>query len=150
MVHALTEAHRVLKSGGILIDLRPAAEHRRLGLGAGRHWKVVGPLHEILDQDHVANAAIARVVREGYFHEEKRTQFLLDRVMDTIAEFHDWLADFNQRRDLLAPAPLLKRLEQRMSRLRKPVKIAVRGHMTLGILKKAVYGAPTLKNRRAR
>src|SRR5512135_1145004 len=136
MVHALREAYRVLKPDGILIDLRPAAEHRRLGLGAGRRWRVVGPLHEILDQDHAANSAIAQVVREGYFQEEERKQFLLDRVMDTVAEFHDWLADFNQRRDLLAPAPLLKRLEQRLSRLHEPEKITVRGHMTLGILKK--------------
>src|SRR5512135_2323064 len=100
MVHALTEAHRVLKPGGILIDLRPAAEHRRLGLGEGTHWRLIGPLHEILDDDRAANAAIARVVREGYFREETRRQFLLDRVMDTMDELHDWLADFYQRRDL--------------------------------------------------
>ena len=33
MVHALTEAHRVLKPSGLLIDMRPAAKHRRAGLG---------------------------------------------------------------------------------------------------------------------
>jgi SAM-dependent methyltransferase len=136
MVHALQEAHRVLKPGGIMIDLRPAAEHRRLGLGEGRRWRVVGRLHESLDEDQTANAAVARVVRDGYFREELRTQFLLDRVMDTSGELREWLADFIQRRELTLHAPLLKQLKQRMSRLHKPGKIAVRGHMTLGILKK--------------
>ncbi|HEX8991694.1 MAG TPA: hypothetical protein VF784_08440 [Anaerolineales bacterium] len=134
MVHALQEAHRVLKPGGILIDLRPATEHRRLGLGEGRRWKVLGRFREPLDEDRPANAAVARVVREGYFREEIRRQFLLDRVMDTVDDFRDWLADFSSRSKLPSHAFLLKRLEQRVSRLRKPVKITVRGHMTLGIL----------------
>ncbi len=136
MVHALQEAHRVLKPGGILIDLRPAAEHRRLGLGEGRRWQLVGQLHEILDEDYAANAAVRRVVREGYFRQEVRRRFLLDRVMDTMPEIREWLTDFDQRRDLASHAPLLERLERRLAHLGKPAKIAVRGHMTLGILRK--------------
>jgi hypothetical protein len=136
MVHALQEAHRVLKPEGLLIDLRPAPAHRRLGIGEGRRWQFVGSLHEVLDDDYAANAAIARVIQDGYFRPGKRTQFQLDRVMDTIDDIREWLADFDQRRDLPTHEPLLQRVERRLERRQKPVKIAVRGPMTLGLLTK--------------
>jgi SAM-dependent methyltransferase len=136
MVHALKEAHRVLKPDGILVDLRPAAVHRRLGLGEGRRWQPIGALHEVLDDDHAADAAIARVLRDGYFHSEARRAFLLDRVMDTLEDIREWLEDFDQRRTLPSHAPLLQRLERRMRRMSKPIKIVVRGRMTLGVLRK--------------
>ncbi len=136
MVHALKEAHRVLKPEGILIDLRPAPAHRQLGIGEGRSWQHIGSLHEILDDDHAADAAVARVVKEGYFRAGRRTQFQLDRVMDTVADVREWLADFDQRHELPSHDPLLQRLEHRMARLKKPVKIAIRGPMMLGILRK--------------
>ncbi len=136
MVHALEEVHRVLKPRGILIDLRPGAEHRRIGLGEGKQWRMVGPLHETLDDDYAADAAIRRVVRDGLFREEKRSQFLLDRVMDTTDEVREWVADFDQRHDLPSHEPLLRQLEQQMSRYNQPVKISVRSHMTLGVLRK--------------
>ena len=136
MVHALQEAHRVLKPNGILIDLRPAPAHRRLGIGEGRRWQFVGRLHEVLDDDHAADAAVARVVRQGLFGTEKRTEFQLDRVLDAVEEARDFLADFDQRRDLPPHTPLLKRLERRYSRLRQPQKIVVRGPMHLAILRK--------------
>lgn len=143
MVHALKEAHRVLKPGGILIDLRPAAVHRRVGLGEGRRWQPVGPLHEVLDDDHAANAAIAQVLREGYFRSERRTAFELDRVMDTTEDVREWLGDFDRRRELPSHEPLVQRLERRMARRKKPDKIAVRGRMTLGILRKKETESPS-------
>ncbi len=136
MVHALMEARRVLKPGGVLIDLRPAAVHRRLGLGEGGRWQLVGPLHEVLDDDRAANAAVAQVLRDGYFRSERRTAFLLDRVMDTLIDVREWLGDFDTRRELPTHEPLLQRLERRMAKRKKPAKISVRGRMTLGILRK--------------
>ncbi len=136
MVHALVEARRVLKPDGVLIDLRPAAVHRRLGLGEGSHWQTVGPLHEVLDDDRAANAAIAQVLRDGYFRSERRTAFLLDRVMDTLDDVREWLGDFDTRRELPTHEPLLQRLERRMAQRKKPAKISVRGRMTLGVLRK--------------
>ncbi len=136
MVHALQEAHRVLKPNGILIDLRPAPEHRRLGLGEGRRWRLVGLLHEVLDDDHAADAAVARVLREGLFRRERHAQFQLDRVMDTKEDFRDWLDDFDQRRDLPSHAALLERLERRQVRLKTAEKITVRGPLMLSVLRK--------------
>ncbi len=136
MVHALKEAHRVLKPGGILIDLRPAPAHRRLGLGEGRHWRLVGPLHEILDDDYAADAAVAWMVRERYLRPEKRMRFRIDRVMDSMDDIRQFIDDFDQRRQLPTHAPLLEEVEHQRERLRKPAKITVRGPMTLGVLRK--------------
>lgn len=136
MVHALQEAQRVLKPNGILIDLRPAPEHRRLGLGEGRQWKLVGELHEQLDDDHAADAAVAEVVQEGVFRRGRRITTQLDRVMDTVADVREWLADFDQRRNLPSHIELLDRLEKRLARLRRPTKIAVRGPLILAVLRK--------------
>lgn len=136
MVHALQEAHRVLKPEGILIDLRPAPAHRKLGIGQGRSWQLVGPLHEVLEDDYAADAAIAQVIRDGYFRPRRRTQFQLDRVMDTMDDIREWLRDFEQRHDLPSHEPLLQRVDRRLESLQKPAKIAVRGPMTLGVLTK--------------
>ncbi len=136
MVHALKEAHRVLKPNGLLIDLRPAPAHRRIGLGEGRRWREVGPLHEVLDDDYAANAAVAQMVREGYLHPERRLRFRVDRVMDTVEEIRDWLLDFDSRRELPTHAPLLARIERQRAELAKPEKITVRGPMILAVLRK--------------
>jgi SAM-dependent methyltransferase len=136
MVHALKEAHRVLKPNGLLIDLRPAPAHRRVGLGEGRRWHEVGALHEVLDDDYAADAAIAEMVRQRYLHTEQRIRFQLDRVMDAMDEIRDWLSDFDTRRQLPSHAWLLDRLEQQRARSRKPEKITVRGPMKLVVLTK--------------
>ncbi len=141
MVHALTEAHRVLKADGILVDLRPAPAHRQIGIGAGRSWQLVATLQEQLDDDYAANAAIAKVVSLGLFRPEQRKHFVLDRVMDSVDELRDFIADFDSRRELPSQMPLVDRLERRYNRKRKPGKVAVRGPMHLGVLTK-IAAAP--------
>ncbi len=137
MVHALKEAHRVLKPNGLLIDLRPAPAHRRLGLGEGRRWREVGPLHEVLDDDYAADESVARMVREGYLRPEKRMRFQLDRVMDTVEDARAFIDDFDQRREIPTHAPLLERAEQERARRGKPPqKITIRGPMKLVVLRK--------------
>src|SRR5262245_50989419 len=94
MVHALTEAHRVLKTNGMLIDLRPAASHRRAGLGEGKNWRQVGAMRENFDDDLAAERSVKHVIRQGFFRQESFVKFDLDRVMDTLPDFRAWLDDF--------------------------------------------------------
>ncbi len=136
MVHALREAHRVLKPTGILIDLRPAASHRRAGLGSGRNWKLVGVLHESLDDDRAANRAVAAVIGQDLFRPVRRLRFDLDRVMDTPDEFRLWLEDFSRVEKYGDHYWLIKRLERAQSRAKRTRPITVRGLMTLGVLRK--------------
>ena len=129
MVHALSEARRVLRPGGILIDLRPAAQHRRVGvLGDGRTtW--LGRMREEFDEDRAAGRAVAEVLRRGELRRAARIVFSCRRVMDTLADLkaflndmrvqpHDWLVERVRRslalgrrgRRIVVEAPLVARV----------------------------------------
>ena len=134
MVHALREAHRILRPGGILIDLRPAAKHRRIGLGEGPAWRLVGVMREPLEEDRRADRAVAQVVRRGLFQVVGRGAVLLERVMDDMNDFHAWLNEFNQRRVVSGHAWLIRRLERALDARR--VRIVSRGPLEVRVLKR--------------
>jgi hypothetical protein len=134
MVHALSEAHRVLRPGGVLIDLRPEAVHRRIGLGEGRRWRLVGVMREGFEEDHAADGAVRRALRDGLFRPGRRQRFVLDRVMDSVADLRTWIAEFGQRRALESHAWLLARVERGLKRT--PARIVGRGPVMLRPLHK--------------
>jgi hypothetical protein len=51
-------------------------------------------------------------------------------------ELRDWLAEFDQRRELPSHAALLERLERKRARLNTAEKITVRGPLRLAVLRK--------------
>jgi len=136
MVHALREAHRVLKPGGKLIDLRPAPKHRRVGIGTGKNWQSVGVMREKFDDDLASNRAVAEVLRAGLFRRESRVEYDLDRVMDDMQDFREWLQDFADLGRISISDRLLKRLEAALKQRRKGTKIVVRGPLMLGVMGK--------------
>ena len=135
MVHALTEAHRLLKSNGILLDLRPAASHRRAGLGEGKQWKQVGVMRENFDDDIASDRAIKQVTREGLFKQESVVEFDLDRVMDILQDFRAWLDDFSTDK-LPSHDWLYKRVERALAKKPKGTKVTVRGLLRLRVMRK--------------
>ena len=136
MVHALTEAHRVLKPNGILIDLRPSHKHRRIGLGEGKDWQMVGAMRENFDDDLAADRAVKQVIRAGLFHQEPLIEFDLDRVIDTLSDLRAWLNEFNVDQ-LPTHEWLYQKVERALEKKPAGTKIAVRGLMRLGVLKKS-------------
>ena len=135
MVHALQEAHRVLQSDGLLLDLRPAAVHRRAGLGAGRRWRLVGVMREPFADDRAADRAVNLVIRQGLFHREARDEFILDRVMDSLQDFRAWLDDFSAN-TFPSHDWLYQRLERALGTRQPGTQIVVRGLVKLGVLRK--------------
>ena len=135
MVHALTEAHRVLRPNGILIDLRPAHQHRRAGVGEGKRWRMVGVMRENFDDDIAADRAVKQVIRDGLFQQESLVEFDLDRVMDTLQDFRAWLDDFSADK-LPSHDRLYQKVEGALEKKRTGTKIAVRGLMRLKVMKK--------------
>jgi hypothetical protein len=130
MVHALKEARRVLKPNGLLIDLRPAAVHRRVGISYAGRWRQLGVMREPLGDDRAANRAVLVVLKKGLLKRELRTQFDCLRVMDTLDEFRDFL-EASPSQDWL-----LERVAGVLANKRRRVKIVVRGPLTMQVLRK--------------
>jgi hypothetical protein len=135
MVHALTEAHRVLKPAGLLLDVRPAAQHRRAGLGEGKGWRFVGAMREKFDDDLASDRAVNQALREGLFRRESQIEFDLDRVMDTLADFRAWLDDFSSEK-LPSHEWLYRKVERALAESTPYAKITVRGPLKIGVLRK--------------
>lgn len=136
MVHALHEAHRLLKADGILLDLRSTLKHRRVGLAEGKSWQLVGVMREKFVDDRAANRAVSKVLRAGLFSCEACIEFELDRVMDTMQDFQAWLDDFVQRGKILPHEWLVKRLERLQHNAGKNIKIAARGPVMIRVMRK--------------
>jgi hypothetical protein len=136
MVHALHEAHRVLKPNQLLIDLRPTATHRRIGVGHGERWQFAGAMRERFDDDRAADRAAVQVVKEGFFRRGRKLVFEVERVMDTMTDFREWLDDFVQSESLPSHEWLLKRVERIRGKTDPNAKITVRGPLRLNVLKK--------------
>ena len=136
MVHALREAHRVLKPGGLLVDLRPAAVHRRVGIERAGRYQAMGVMREKFDDDRAANRAVAQVLQEGLFKTEWRTQFECARRMDTLAELRAWIDEFVALADLPPHAWLIRRVEQAFRARGGQRRIVVSGPLTLKVLRK--------------
>lgn len=134
MVHALREARRVLRPGGLLLDLRPAAKHRRIGVGTDRRWKLVGVMRERFDEDHAADRAVAGAVREGWLGRGRRIEVRLDREMDTLEDFRSWLAEFAERRPLPGHEQLIRRTER--AHRETGLTIVARGPLVLQVLRR--------------
>lgn len=131
MVHALHEAHRVLKPNGIMIDLRPAPVNRRIGIERAGRFIHLASMKEVFDDDHAADRAVAHVVSEGLLAVGSRARFDCKRVMNTLDEFRTWVGDFDPPHEWLVP---IVKAALQTRRLRW--KIVVRGPLGLSVWRK--------------
>jgi len=136
MVHALREAQRVLKRGGLLVDLRPAVVHRRVGVTHAGRYRLLGVMRETFDDDRAADRAVTQVEREGRFKAEGRTVFACNRIMDSLGEFQEWLADSVKRGKLPAHDWLIRRLERALDLAGAKTRVVVSGPLVLRVLRK--------------
>jgi len=95
MVHALSEVHRVLAPGGILVDARPDS---RVPAYAERHTKrgsqrfgVVSTSRFELANDRAADEAVARLIAERLFRTRRRGRFWHPVPFDNLAALRRYL-----------------------------------------------------------
>jgi hypothetical protein len=134
MVHALREAHRVLKRDGLLLDLRPGPVHRRVGIEVDGQYRQVAIMSESLKDDFAANRAVREVLQEGLFKHVSRIQVNCNRIM-ALKDFAAWLADFPIDRGALQER-LVRTIERSFKANGKRKKIVVKGPLVLKVLKK--------------
>ena len=136
MVHALHEAKRVLKPDGILIDLRPAPVHRRVGVSHAGRYQPLGAMREKFDDDRAANRAVAEVVGEGLFKAEGRSRFGCTRIMDSLDEFQEWIDEFVKLAELPPHDWLVQRVERALNAKGGKPQIVMSGPLVLRVLRK--------------
>ena len=136
MVHALQEANRVLKQGGVLIDLRPAPVHRRVGIEVHGDFRFVAKLNEKFDEDHAADRAVVEVIHEGILKPQARLRFDCKRVMGSRKDFHLWMDDFVMTAGLPSQESLLQKVQLAYKSTFGRKRIVVRAPLILRVLQK--------------
>ncbi len=94
MVRALSEAQRVLKAGGRLIDLRPTMRNRRVELELPSATLFIGEIDSSSSfADHLAaNEALDEALAAGDLELEHETTFPYLSDLDTLADLRDFQA----------------------------------------------------------
>ena len=96
MVHALEEIKRSLVPGGILVDLRPVADHWPVELVSGQSSQEVGRLQDLpegLADDAAAAEAAAYILQAGWFTLEKSIIFDFFYYWNTPEEMRDYILE---------------------------------------------------------
>lgn len=136
MVHALSEARRVLKPNSLLVDLRPAIKRCRVGIVyAGRH-RELGTIRQRFELDRAANRAVGHVLAKRLFRQEWRTQFECDWVFATLGAFREWLSAFVESGGMPSHDWLVQRVESATRGRRTESKIVARAPLVMRVLRK--------------
>lgn len=115
--------------------MRPAAKHRRVGVGEGKRWQLVGVMREKFDDDIASDRAVRQVIREQLFHQGFQIEFNLDRIMDSLQDFRAWLDDFPADK-ILSHDRLYQKVKRELEKETVGTKITVRGPLKIGVMRK--------------
>jgi hypothetical protein len=96
MVHALDEIRRVLVPGGVLIDIRPLADHWRIEVGSAGRIKESGRVDDLplqVNADAASNETMKEVESRGWFQREQKEFFPFLYSWDTPSEMEEFVAE---------------------------------------------------------
>lgn len=144
MVHALEKIARLLKPGGILIDIHPTAEPSAIEVRIGDRLTLAGWLHETGDYSEYEDAdeALARVARNGLFAVERQGTFEFITRADTLADLRKHISE--EWEDAFIDDITSARIEELMSTAERDKEILLRESARIARLR------PNLQDRLAR
>ena len=136
MVHALSEARRVLKAGGRMIDLRPTMANRRVELELPVATLFIGEIDSSgsLDDHVAANEALDAALAAGDFTLEHQTEFHYLSDLDTLADLRDFQAGL--RRSVM-PEAIFARVESLLAEEGDGALIRIRREMRIARYRRA-------------
>jgi hypothetical protein len=96
MVHALREIQRVLMPHGVLIDLRPLADHWAVEVASARKVIETGRVQDLpvgLEDDAAANRSVAQASANGWFTRERAETFPFYYAWDSPREMEKYISE---------------------------------------------------------
>ena len=133
MVHALHEAHRVLKVRGRLIDLEPADRDRKVLACSGGAWHALGKI--LVDDPDLRGAAraLAQVVKHGIYRQVSSRAFRIRRYCRTRRDWREYLDGLTVSK----PEPgLVQKIDALFKSHPEDMQIALEFDLMLRVLKK--------------
>ena len=138
MVHALRQARRVLKTDGLLLDLRPAAIHRSVGIEIDGAYQQVAKMEEVFHGDYAANGAVKTMIEAGLLKLTSRIRFDCTRRMDRFSDFRTWLDEYISLGEVRRPEKLAEKVRKALRSYNGKARIVVLGPVDLRVLVKTV------------
>ena len=102
MVHALEEIHRLLRSGGTLIDIHPVPYPPTVQIVRGDEVLFAEPKRDIADEDQdvlAADRALDDVVERGLFKQERNEEFDFTSYAPSVQQLREFWDDYGEYDD---------------------------------------------------
>ncbi len=96
MVHALDEIRRVLRPGGILLDVRPVEDKWSVEVASSANFEVTGYLVDMpigIADDAAAFRAMREVQSLGWYLKEREEDFAFFYYWDTPSEMKEFMEE---------------------------------------------------------
>lgn len=126
MVHALEKAHRLLKPGGVVVDVRDIDDPARVEVHDGARVSLAGRVvdRSDFDDERQALAALAQVVEDGLFVMEEERLFDHNLHAETLDVLRKYIAD--EWENTILPEETAQKAVELMSRAADDAEVIVR------------------------
>jgi hypothetical protein len=134
MVHALSEMHRMIATGGILVDLRPRTCQPKVVIVSGDDRHLAGVIDDEAGagEDQAADQAVETTVARGWFKQRTTVRFHFDYYWDSAQDMHAYLSerwgDF-----AVIPDEVVAEADRLLAAASLPAQVRVRTEMMLSL-----------------